>query len=73
MANPAYEMDGNAFELRQDAEGNWEIVITADSYWDDLPEEQRPFYVREVTVPVDLPEDVATGGSPVVSEERLPK
>lgn len=72
MANPAYEMDENAFDLRQDAEGNWEIVITADSYWDDLPEEQRPFYVREVTVPVDLPEDVATGGSPVVSEERLP-
>ena len=72
MANPAYEMDENAFDLRQDTEGNWEIVITADSYWDDLPEEQRPFYVREVTVPVDLPEDVATGGSPVVSEERLP-
>ena len=72
MANPAHEMDENAFDLRQDAEGNWEIVITADSYWDDLPDEQRPFYVREVTVPVDLPEDVATGGSPVVSEERLP-
>lgn len=72
MANPAYEMDENAFDLRQDADGNWDIVITADSYWDDLPEEQRPFYVREVTVPVDLPEDVATGGSPVVSEERLP-
>ena len=72
MANPAHEMDENAFDLRQDADGNWEIVITADSYWDDLPEEQRPFYVREVTVPVDLPEDVATGGSPVVSEERLP-
>ncbi|WP_144794068.1 type I polyketide synthase [Corynebacterium singulare] len=72
MANPAYEMDENAFDLRQDADGNWNIVITADSYWDDLPEEHRPFYVREVTVPVDLPEDVATGGSPVVSEERLP-
>ncbi|KHO30260.1 type I polyketide synthase [Corynebacterium minutissimum] len=72
MANPAHEMDENAFDLRQDADGNWEIVITADSYWDDLPEEQRPFYVREVTVPVDLPEDVATGSSPVVSEERLP-
>ena len=72
MANPAHEMDENAFDLRQDADGKWEIVITADSYWDDLPEEQRPFYVREVTVPVDLPEDVATGGSPVVSEERLP-
>ncbi|MFR9852027.1 fatty acid synthase subunit beta domain-containing protein [Corynebacterium striatum] len=72
MANPAYEMDDNAYSLRQDADGNWEIVITADSYWDHLPEDQRPFYVREVTVPVDLPEGVATGGSPVVSEERLP-
>ncbi|QPK79392.1 DUF1729 domain-containing protein [Corynebacterium lizhenjunii] len=72
MANPAYAMDEDAFELSQDAEGNWNIVIHADSYWDELPQGQRPFYVESVTVPVDLPEDVATGGSPVVSEERLP-
>ncbi len=38
MANPAYEMDDNAYSLRQDADGNWEIVITAESYWDYLPE-----------------------------------
>ena len=73
MANPAHVMDENAFDLRQDAEGNWEIVITSDSYWDDLPPAQRPFYVEQVTVPLDLPADVATGGSPVVSDARLPQ
>ena len=72
MANPAYEMSPEAYELGQDAEGKWEIRINSDSYWDDLPAEQRPFYVKQVTVPLDLPADVATGGSPVVSEERLP-
>ncbi|AWB81147.1 type I polyketide synthase [Corynebacterium yudongzhengii] len=72
MANPAYEMDDDAYDLVRDDEGNYSIRINADSYWDDLPEEQRPFYVREVTVPLDLPDGVATGGSPVVSDERLP-
>ena len=72
MANPAYEMDDDAFDLIQDEDGLWSIRINADSYWDNLPEEQRPFYVREVTVPLDLSEGVATGASPVVSEERLP-
>ena len=72
MANPAHEMDGEAYDLVQDSEGLWSVRINADSYWDDLPEEQRPFYVREVTIPLDLPDSVATGASPVVSEERLP-
>lgn len=72
MANPAHDMDDAAYDLVQDAEGLWSIRINADSYWDDLPEDQRPFYVREVTIPLDLPDSVATGASPVVSEERLP-
>ena len=73
MANPAHTMDEDAFELGQDEDGNWEIRIHSDSYWDNLPEDQRPFYVRSVTVPLELPADVATGGSPVVSHDRLPK
>lgn len=72
MANPAYEMDDDAYDLIQDEDGLWSIRINADSYWDDLPEDQRPFYVREVTVPLDLSEGVSTGASPVVSDERLP-
>ncbi|STC69522.1 type I polyketide synthase [Corynebacterium pilosum] len=72
MANPAYEMDDDAYDLIQDEDGAWSIRINSDSYWDDLPEDQRPFYVREVTIPLDLSEGVATGASPVVSDERLP-
>ncbi|WIM67994.1 DUF1729 domain-containing protein [Corynebacterium breve] len=72
MANPAYEMNDDAYDLIQDENGLWSIRINSDSYWDDLPEDQRPFYVREVTIPLDLHDGVATGASPVVSDERLP-
>ncbi|WP_026196361.1 type I polyketide synthase [Corynebacterium lubricantis] len=72
MANPAYEMNDDAYDLIQDPQGSWSIRINSDSYWDNLPEEQRPFYVREVTIPLDLSEGTATGASPVVSDERLP-
>ncbi len=72
MANPAYEMDDSAFDLVRDDNGAWSIRINADSYWDNLPEDQRPFYVREVTVPLDLPTGAGTGACPVVSDERLP-
>ncbi|MCT1628610.1 DUF1729 domain-containing protein [Corynebacterium sanguinis] len=72
MDNPAYAMDECAYEIVEEADG-WAIRIVTDSYWDDLPEDQRPFYVRDVTIPIDLPAGVATGASPVVSDERLPK
>ena len=72
MDNPAHTMDPDAFEIIEDADG-WAIRIITDSYWDDLPDNQRPFYVREVTVPVDLPTGAPTGACPVVSDERLPR
>lgn len=71
MANPAHVMESDAFDLVRDESG-WSIRINADSYWDNLPEDQRPFYVREVTVPLDLPAGAGTGACPVVSDERLP-
>ncbi|MDY5784672.1 fatty acid synthase subunit beta domain-containing protein, partial [Corynebacterium sp.] len=72
MENPAYAMSPEAFDIVE-TDGEWSIRINTDSYWDDLPEDQRPFYVRDVMIPIDLPSGVATGGSPVVSDERLPK
>ena len=77
MANPAYALDEDAFtltsEVNAEGEREWTIRIHADSAWDHLPEDQRPFYVREVTIPVDIPAGAGTGASPVVSRERLPK
>ncbi|GAA0212307.1 type I polyketide synthase [Corynebacterium riegelii] len=77
MANPAYALDEDAFALTSEVnpygEREWTIRINADSAWDHLPEDQRPFYVREVTIPVDIPAGAATGASPVVSRERLPQ
>ena len=81
MDNPAYTMDASSFEIVHDFSGSdasdgadgLAIRIHTDSYWDDLPENQRPFYVREVTIPITLPEGVHTGASPVVDDARLPK
>lgn len=72
IANPAYELPEEAFDIVDDGEG-FAIRINSDSYWDNLPEEQRPFYVKHVDIPVALSEAVATGASPVVDDARLPK
>lgn len=72
MDNPAYTMDESASEIVRDA-GGWAIRIVTDSFWDHLPEDQRPFYVRDVMIPIDVPAGAGTGASPVVSDERLPK
>src|SRR5690625_6997968 len=60
IANPAYELPEEAFDIVDDGEG-LAIRINSDSYWDNLPEEQRPFYVKHVDIPVALSEAVATG------------
>ncbi|OFT55584.1 type I polyketide synthase [Corynebacterium sp. HMSC05H05] len=76
MDNPAHTMAPDAFELvseEGDGERQWSIRIISDSAWDHLPEQQRPFYVREVTIPVDIPAGAGTGASPVVSDDRLPE
>ncbi|GAB2502127.1 Erythronolide synthase, modules 1 and 2 [Corynebacterium atrinae] len=70
--NPAHVLPDSATELVDTDEG-WVIRVHSDSYWDELPAEQRPFYVEHVDIPLDLPSSTATGASPVVSDERLPK
>ncbi|MDY3128050.1 MAG: DUF1729 domain-containing protein [Corynebacterium sp.] len=72
IANPAYELPAEAFDIIHDGTG-FAIRINSDSYWDNLPVEQRPFYVKYVDIPVDLSAGVGTGASPVVDDERLPK
>ncbi|WP_211080637.1 type I polyketide synthase [Arcanobacterium buesumense] len=69
--NPAHTLSPQACELR-DTTAGWEIVISADTYWDGLPQ-PHPYAVREVSIPLDLPPSVATGAVPTVSRERLPQ
>lgn len=76
IANPAVELPTEAFDIINDgteAAPQYSIRINTDSYWDDLPESQRPFYVKSVSIPVDLSDAVATGASPVVDHDRLPQ
>ncbi|OHQ53817.1 type I polyketide synthase [Corynebacterium sp. HMSC070H05] len=75
MANPAYALDEDAFDVEATTnaagECEWTIRIHADSAWDHLPEDKRPFYVREVNIPVEIPAGAGTGASPVVDGDRL--
>src|SRR5699024_1870139 len=72
IANPAYELPEEAFDIVDDGEG-FAIRINSDSYWDNLPQEQRPFYVKHADIPVALSEAVALGASRVGDGARLPK
>ncbi|WKD59923.1 type I polyketide synthase [Corynebacterium caspium] len=68
--NPAHVLPREAFELLEEEDG-WTIRVLAESRWDNLPE--QPFTVRHVDIPLELPTTVSTGGSPVVSDARLPE
>ncbi|GAB3597680.1 3-oxoacyl-[acyl-carrier-protein] synthase 2 [Corynebacterium faecale] len=70
--NPANVLKDGAFELIEE-DGYWIIRILADSVFDDIPVEQRPYLVKHVDIPVELSDAVATGASPVVSREKLPE
>ena len=70
--NPAHVLKDGAFELIEE-DGYWIIRILADSVFDDIPVEQRPYLVKHVDIPVELNDAVATGASPVVSREKLPE
>ncbi|VEH06240.1 type I polyketide synthase [Corynebacterium kutscheri] len=72
IANPAHDLAPEAYELLPSDEDNTYILrILADTFWENLPEQQRPYYVKHVDIPLELPPSVATGASPVVSETKL--
>ncbi|MDO4630690.1 MAG: DUF1729 domain-containing protein [Corynebacterium sp.] len=70
--NPAYHLPETAFDLIEEGENQFILRINADSAWEHLPEADRPYYVKHVDIPLELPESVSTGASPVVSHDRLP-
>ncbi|WP_034650199.1 type I polyketide synthase [Corynebacterium vitaeruminis] len=69
--NPLIHLDDSACELIGDDPTHFTLRVHADSYWDDLPEGERPFYVEHVDIPLELTSAAYTGGSPVVDEARL--
>jgi len=70
--NPAYHLPETAFDLIEEDDNQFILRINADSTWEHLPEDSRPYHVKHVDIPLELPESVATGASPVVSHDRLP-
>ncbi|MDO5671863.1 MAG: DUF1729 domain-containing protein [Actinomycetaceae bacterium] len=78
IANPAYTLDPQAYKVvkpegQEHAPGEFDLVITLDTFWDDLPEGDRHHAVRTLIVPLTLSPDVATGALPCVNEDRLPQ
>lgn len=68
VANPAYVMaDSTTID---EGEDGLTIRVHCDTAWDGL-EQYRPHAVREIDIPILLPESCATGGYPVVDMARL--
>ena len=70
--NPARHLPEGAFELIE-SENGFTLRILADSAWEHLPKEARPYHVEYVDIPLELPESVSTGASPIVSHDLLPE
>ncbi|MDO5729507.1 MAG: DUF1729 domain-containing protein [Actinomycetaceae bacterium] len=68
VANPAYVMPNSTTIDQSDA--GLTIRVHCDTAWDNL-EQYRPHAVREIDIPILLPESCATGGYPVVDMARL--
>lgn len=70
MDNPAHTLDPSAYDLEIDGE-KATITVKLDTFWDGSAASVHA--VRELVVPLILPEAVQDGGVPVVDEERLPE
>ncbi|MDO4761514.1 MAG: DUF1729 domain-containing protein [Corynebacterium sp.] len=70
--NPAHFLNEDAFELIEEDAHNYTLRILADTTFEHLPKENRPYLVESVDIPLELGPDFATGASPVVSHSRLP-
>lgn len=69
--NPLGQLSEEACELIEDDPTHFTLRVHADSYWDELPAGERPYYVKHVDIPLELTDDAHTGASPVVDEQRL--
>ncbi|MDP9805807.1 fatty acid synthase [Trueperella bonasi] len=68
MTNPATVVDN--YNLVQTKKG-YDIVVNLDTMWDGTDAKQHA--VRELRVPLIIPEGATTGAVPVVDDERLPE
>lgn len=68
MTNPATVVDH--YDLIETEKG-FDIVVNLDTMWDGTDASQHA--VRELRIPLLLPDGVTTGAVPVVDDERLPE
>jgi fatty acid synthase len=76
IANPAHILPGERVDVLdhpgEDGTPGADLVLHLDTAWDDDPEGASKHAVRELVVPLSLPDATARGGVPVVDESRLP-
>ncbi|AZN30182.1 DUF1729 domain-containing protein [Flaviflexus salsibiostraticola] len=70
MDNPAHTLSPNAYDLEIDGD-KATISVKLDTFWDGS--DASVHAVRELVIPLLLPESVRDGGVPVVDPERLPE
>lgn len=73
--NPAHQLPGDVLEItRQAGERDvYDVTISFDTYWDDIPGGDANHAVRSLTIPLDLTAESASGAMPVVDRDTLPE
>ncbi|MCQ9371530.1 DUF1729 domain-containing protein, partial [Corynebacterium sp. 35RC1] len=72
ISNPAARLGEHACTIEH-TEAGIVLRVHADSAWDTLPPDSRPFHVAHVDIPVLIPEGAGTGAAPLVDDSRLPE
>lgn len=68
---PGGPTSGETLGIAAAAASSWKIVVDCDSSWDYLPEAKRPFYVKQIEIPLQVSASCQNGGYPVVDLQRL--
>ncbi len=73
--NPAHQLPPEVLTItRQDGDREvYDVRISFDTYWDEVPGGEANHAVRELTIPLHLGAESTSGALPVVDRETLPQ
>lgn len=73
--NPAHQLPAEVLTItRQQGEREvYDVRISFDTYWDEMPGGEENHAVRELTIPLDLTAESSSGAMPVVDRDSLPE
>ncbi|MDR1862209.1 MAG: DUF1729 domain-containing protein [Candidatus Ancillula sp.] len=69
--NPANFLSESQFDLVDNGNGQFDLCIKLDTYWDNTTDPTRFHTVRQLNIPLLVTLDSYNGGVPVVDEDKL--